>query len=75
MAKKIIRVKKKMKTYTTYARLFYKGKPQGRKYVVRVKARDKANAVKRAKAYHASWNKGEKKRGGEYSGKYAGIKE
>lgn len=69
-------MKKKMKLYTTYGRLYYKGKPQEGDYPVQVKASSRAEAIKFAKAYHAAWNKQAKRiksdRG--YMGKYVRIK-
>ena len=66
----------KIKVYTTYANLFSeKGKKLGKKYPVQIRARSQANAIKRAKAYHKSWNKFEKKEEkGEFTAKYVGIK-
>jgi len=69
-------MKKKMKLYTTYGRLYYKGKPVMRKYPVRMMASSKEDAIKKAKSYHSSWNRGAKKRKSDkgYAGKYVGIK-
>ena len=69
-------MKKKTKLYTTYGKLYYKGKPDGRKYPVKIEATSKAEAIRKAKKYHAEWNKGAKKRKDDkgYAAKYVGIK-
>ncbi len=54
--------KMKMKLYTTYGKLYYKGKPEGGKYPVKIKATSRASAIKKAKTYPSYWSRDAKKR-------------
>ncbi|MAG26660.1 hypothetical protein CMI47_14055 [Candidatus Pacearchaeota archaeon] len=70
-------IKTKLKRFTTTATLFNsKGKVIASKYPIHILARSKQNAIQRAKAYHSTWNRGERQRRGKNANvaRFVGIR-